>query len=258
MEEFLKIEIENRVAFISLNRPEKRNALNQKFILELITAFKKVEDNSGVKVVVLKAFGETFSAGADLEYLQQLQHNTYDENLDDSTQLKYLFQTIYSLEKPVIAQIEGDAIAGGCGLATVCDIVFSTAKPKYGYTEVKIGFVPALVTAFLIRRIGGGRAKEMLLSGELIDAKTALQYGLVNFIIDDRKITATVKNYALKLANGTSAESLKATKQLITAMDGLDLSESLDLAAKVNAQARLSGDCKRGIDAFLTKTHIDW
>lgn len=258
MLKFVKFDIQNRVAFITLNRPEKRNALNQKLIIELIAAFKKAEDNKDVKVIVLKASGETFSAGADLAHLQQMQSNTYEQNLDDSNDLKFLFSTIYNLEKLVIAQVEGDAIAGGCGLVTVCDIVFAVPEARLGYSEVKIGFVPALVAAFLIRKIGEGRSREMLLSGELINADIAREYGLINFIATSQEIEAKVLLYAQKLVENTSAQSLTSTKKIIAKLSSLSLEEGLNHAAIVNAQARLSEDYKTGIAAFLNKKRPQW
>src|SRR5690606_14616565 len=136
--------------------------------------------DDGVKVIIIRASGEVFSAGADLDYLQKLQTNSTQDNLEDTLALKELFYSIYTLPKMVIAQVEGHAIAGGCGLAAVCDLIFSVPEAKFGYTEVKIGFIPALVSCFLTRKLGEGRVRELLLSGELIDAQTAFDYGLIN------------------------------------------------------------------------------
>ena len=258
MMEFILIKIEKKIATITLNRPEKRNALNPQLISELTYAFKEAESNSEIKVIILKSSTDNFSAGADLAYLQQLQSNNYQQNLDDSNQLKLLFSTIYNLEKVVIAQVEGNAIAGGCGLATVCDIIFAVPDAFFGYTEVKIGFVPALVAAFLIRRIGEGRSRELLLSGELIAAETARQYGLVNFIEKKDNIAAVVHAYAEKLVQNTSSQSIRSTKELLAKISHLSIHESLDNAANVNAEARLTDDCKKGIDAFLSKKHPKW
>ena len=151
----------DRIAFITINRPNKRNALSLELVKLLANAFKEAIEDSDVKVIVLKANGEVFSAGADLEYLQQLQQNTDVENFTDTYTLKELFLTIYRSPKLVIAQVEGHAIAGGCGLTSVCDVVFAVPEAKFGYTEVKIGFVPALVSCFLIRKLGEGRVKEL-------------------------------------------------------------------------------------------------
>ncbi|HWA36104.1 MAG TPA: enoyl-CoA hydratase/isomerase family protein, partial [Cyclobacteriaceae bacterium] len=160
--------VADRVGYITLNRPEKRNALNQEMVSELEAAFQKASSDDSAKVIVLRARGEAFCAGADLGYLQQLQKYSYEENLADSSHLKELFFLIYTLNKVVIAEVQGAALAGGCGLAAVCDFVFTVPEAKFGYTEVKIGFIPAIVTVFLLRKIGESRAKELLLSGSLI------------------------------------------------------------------------------------------
>lgn len=258
MRDFILFEIENRIATITLDRPEKRNALNPQLVAELQSAFKRAESDASVKVVILKSSADTFSAGADLAYLQQLQSNTYQQNLDDSIRLKMLFSTIYNLDKPVIAQVEGNAIAGGCGLATVCDIIFASPEAIFGYTEVKIGFIPALVAAFLLRRIGEGRTRELLLSGELISAETALKYGLINFIEEKNAIADAVKAYAEAMVDNTSSQSIKATKELLTRIQHLSVDESLNYSARANARARLNEDCKKGINSFLNKKTPKW
>ena len=173
MIELAEYKTHNRVAYITINRPDKRNALNPELVEALTDLFLRAGHDEEVKVVVLRAIGEVFSAGADLEYLQKLQYISSQDNLEDTIAIKELFYTIYTLPKLVIAQVEGHAIAGGCGLAAVCDIIFAVPEAKFGYTEVKIGFVPALVTCFLVRKLGEGRVRELLLSGELVDAATA-------------------------------------------------------------------------------------
>lgn len=250
--------INNRVAYIILNRSEKRNALNSEIVTELSHAFEKAEHDEKVKVIVLKANGEVFSAGADLDYLKKLQSNSFEENLADSNLLRKLFEQIYGQPKIVIAQVQGHAIAGGCGLASVCDFIFSTPAAKFGYTEVKIGFIPAIVSLFLIRRIGEGKAKELLFSGDLIDADYAKKIGLVNYLYSDENIEAEVFAYAEKLCKTTSAQSIALTKQLLNNVQDLPLTEALEFAAEMNAHARSTNDCKNGINAFLNKKKIEW
>jgi len=247
-----------RIAYITINRPDKRNALNPELVKLLSNAFNDAIRDNDVKVIVLKANGDVFSAGADLEYLQQLQQNTDVENFTDTYILKELFLKIYRSPKFVIAQVEGHAIAGGCGLASVCDVIFSVPEAIFGYTEVKIGFVPALVSCFLIRKLGEGRAKELLLSGELIDAKTASIYGLINFIASKEEIESAVQSYAKKIIEGTSSNSITVTKQLLITVQDLNLDESLNLAIGLNVQTRSSADCKKGITAFLNKNKLEW
>lgn len=248
----------NRIATITLNRPEKRNALNAELVSELTASFIKAEKDDQVKAILLKATGESFCAGADLGYLQQLQKNSLKENLADSTALKDLFLKIYTLPKPVVAQVQGHALAGGCGLATVCDFCFSVPEAKFGYTEVKIGFIPAIVMVFLIRKIGDGKARELLLSGNPINAEEALEKGLINRVVAQEELEKTVLAFAEHLVNTNSPMSMKLTKQMLAEVQQQPLEDALKYAAEMNAQARSTEDCRRGISAFLNKEKIIW
>lgn len=250
--------VNQRIATISLNRPEKRNALNPELVAQLTAAFLMASDDTSVKVVILKANGLTFSAGADLAYLQQLQQNTFEENLADSENIKNLFTTIYYLPKVVIAQVEGHAIAGGCGLATVCDITFSIPEANFGYTEVKLGFVPAIVSCFLLYKVSETIARKILLSGSLFTAQEALDYGLITFVTNKEEISLNVNNFALNLCNESSANSLRVTKQLIGQITKPELEKSLKEAVLINARVRESEDFKKGIAAFISKEKINW
>ncbi len=251
-------EVKNRIAYITLNRPEKRNALNDEMVNQLFSALKNAENDKKVKVIILKAVGEAFCAGADLAYLKKLNNFTYQENLTDSLQLKNMFRQIYTMPKVVIAQVEGHAIAGGAGLATVCDIVFSVPDAKFGFTEVKIGFVPAIVSIFAIRKFGESKTKELLLTGNLFNADEAKDIALVNFISDKKNIEKDVHKFAESLVQKTSANSLALTKNLINQIQNKNLDEALNFAAELNAKARDSEDCKKGISAFLNKEKIIW
>ena len=250
--------VKDRVGYITLNRPEKRNALSNELVKELTDAFDKAEQDSSVKVVVLNAKGEAFCAGADLAYLQQLQKFSFQQNLEDSRQLKNLFLKIYQLKKVVIAQVQGHALAGGCGLATVCDFTFAAPEAKFGYTEVKIGFIPALVSVFLIRKIGEHKAKQLLLTGEVIKAQEALTRGLINQVVRAEDLEKTVFDFASNLIQSNSGQSLQMTKQLIAEVQSLSLEDGLEKAAAMNAHARATEDCKAGITAFLNKQELKW
>lgn len=243
---------------ITINRPEKRNAFNAILVNELKEAFQSAEQNDAVKVIILTGAGEVFSAGADLAYLQSLQKNTYDENLQDSKNLTELYKQIYTLSKPVIARINGHAIAGGCGLATVCDFAISVADAQFGYTEVKIGFVPAIVMVFLLRKISETHAKELLLSGKLISAETALQYNLINQVVSAQQLDASINALANTLIENTSRAALSSTKQMIAQVQELSLDAAMQLAAETNAKARSTEDCKYGIESFLEKKKPEW
>lgn len=254
----IQYEVRDRVAYLTMNRPEKRNALNHQMVKELKAAFRRAEVDEDVRVVVLKANGKAFCAGADLDYLKQLQQFDFDENLKDSEHLMELFDLIYRLSMPVIAQIEGHAIAGGAGLATVCDFSYSVSAAKFGYTEVRIGFVPAIVMSFLIRKCGELRAKELLLSGDLIDAETAVRYNMINKIIDQESIAEEVETFAKHLAKQNSGQSLNLTKKMMADIQHFPIKDGLVFAARMNARARGSEDCRRGISSFLNKEPIEW
>ncbi len=256
--QYIKYDIKDRIGYLTLNRPEKRNALNAELVNELKQSIKLAESDKSVKIIVIKAEGKAFCAGADLEYLQNLQAFTYEENLQDSNNLMELYKMIYSSEKIFIAQVEGHAIAGGAGLATVCDFIFSVPEAKYGYTEVAIGFVPAIVSVFLTRKIGETKSKELLLTGKIISAQEAKDLNIFNFIENKENIQNAVYNFAQQLINKTSSDSLRITKQLIAKTQSLDYEDALNLAAETNAKSRETEDCKKGIDAFLSKKEIKW
>jgi methylglutaconyl-CoA hydratase len=256
--EFVQYDVDQRVGYITLNRPDKRNALNLQMVDELKEAFSMAEESEDVKVVVLRANGQAFCAGADLAYLQQLQANTYEENLYDSQNLKELFHQIHTMSKVVIAQVNGFAVAGGCGLATVCDFSFAVPEAKFGYTEVKIGFIPAIVMIFLIRKIGEGKAKELLLTGNLIMADRALSMGLINEVVPADLLATRVEEFAQDLIKSNSKQSMGFTKQMIASVQSRSLDEALHYASEMNARARATDDCKRGISSFLDKKPVEW
>jgi methylglutaconyl-CoA hydratase len=250
--------IENRVAYVNLNRPKKRNALNSEMVVELKKVLIDLDTNDECKVIVLSGEGDAFCAGADLEYLKTLQKNTFEENLEDSNSLKELFEIIYHHKKIIIAKLTGHAIAGGAGLATVCDLVYAVPECKLGYTEVRIGFIPAIVAIFLVRKVGEAAAKELLLSGHLISADEALKMGMINGVIEDKDIHEVVKLKAEEICTRCSGSSLTSTKTLINMVQDNPISEALNKAAEMNAYSRATSDCQEGISAFLNKEKKVW
>ena len=255
---YIQYEVRDRIAYITLNRPEKSNALCYDLVSELRVAFKAAEEDNTVKVIVLKANGDAFCAGADLQYLQELQTNSFEQNRADSDHLKDLYLQIYELKKVVISQVHAHALAGGCGLATVCDFTFAAPDAIFGYTEVRIGFVPAIVMVFLLRKVGEGRAKQLLLGGSTFTAEEALQLGLINYIREKHVLGREVTEFALQLIESNSAYAMGVTKSMIAKVQSLTIAEALDFASEMNAKARGSEDCKRGIAAFLNKERISW
>jgi methylglutaconyl-CoA hydratase len=258
MKNHIEYKAQDRIGYITLNRPEKRNALNGEIVTALGQAFSEAENDSSVKIIILRSTGDAFCAGADLSYLQRLQHFTYQENLADSNNLKTLFHQIYTLRKVVIAQVQGSAIAGGCGLAAVCDFVFASSEAKFGYTEVRIGFIPAIVMVFLLRKIAGAHARTLLLGGELISAEEARTIGLVNVVSNPSALEKEVGLFAEKLLINNAASAMMMTKKMIAEISSMSLDDALSYAASMNAEARATDDCKRGIEAFLNKEKILW
>jgi len=250
--------VDSRICTITLNRPEKRNAFSPQVVNELKQAFIRAANDDEIKVIILAAEGQVFSAGADLAYLQSVQKNSYEENLSDSSDLAGLFKLVYTLSKPVIARVEGHAIAGGCGLAAVCDFSYAVPAAQFGYTEVRIGFIPAIVMVFLLRKISEKNVKELLLTGKLINATRAMQMGLINGVVPAEDIRKTVNDLALELCNEASRNSLKITKQMIANVQEMNLDEALLYAAEMNAKTRASEDCIHGIQSFLDKKKPDW
>jgi methylglutaconyl-CoA hydratase len=255
---YVDYSVEDRVGFITMNRPDKRNALSHELVSDLQQAFAYAESDAAAKVLILRANGAAFCAGADLDYLQQLQQFSYEQNFSDSSHLKNLFHQIYTLKKVVIAQIEGHAVAGGCGLATVCDFSFAVPDARLGYTEVRIGFIPAIVMVFLIRKVGEGKARELFLTGSLISAEEARVAGLVNRVIKKEIIKDEVLKFAQQLVQSNSEYSMAVTKQMIAKVQSLALDDALTFAAEMNAKARESADCRKGISAYVNKEKITW
>ena len=246
----LKITKSHPLATITMMREEKRNALSPALIRELSDAFDELQGDEDIRVVILRGQGNTFSAGADLAYLQTLADFGPEENLADSRALRDLFWKIYTYPKFVIAQVHGAALAGGCGLATVCDVIFAADDSQFGYTETSIGFIPALVSIFLIRKIGEQHARELLLSARRINADEAYSLGLVHYVVPCATLDQSVKEYALQVAkNAPSAIAL--TKSLLAAAQGMSLESGLEYAASMNALARTTEATKKGIASFL-------
>ncbi|MFY0689181.1 MAG: enoyl-CoA hydratase/isomerase family protein [Cyclobacteriaceae bacterium] len=252
------LEIKERIGFITLNRANKRNALSIELVKELDASLAECEINPEVRVLIIRAKGKAFCAGADLADIQKLQTNTYNENLEDSQYLKKLFYRIYKFSKPIIAQIQGHAIAGGAGLAAVCDFSFAVPEAKFGYTEVKIGFIPAIVSVFLLRKIGEGHAREMLVGGRLYSAEDVRQMGMINKVVPAENLESFTYEFAKDLIKSNSGESMMKTKLLIATIQEMTLEAGLDTAAELNARMRGSDDCKKGVGAFLNKEDLVW
>jgi methylglutaconyl-CoA hydratase len=245
-------EVEDGVAFLTLNRPEKRNALNDALIAALKDGLQKADTDVGLRVVVIRGAGKDFCSGADLAALQKISENSREENLEDARNLMNLYLLIRKVRVPVIAAVHGRALAGGCGLATACDIVLATETARLGYPEVKIGFVPAMVTAILRRNSGEKRSFELLTQGFEFPAVEAEKLGLVNKVFPEDSFEDDVKEYA-SIYSKVSGSAVRLTKELMYGIDGLTIDAAMDEGAEVNATARATEDCRKGIARFLNK-----
>jgi methylglutaconyl-CoA hydratase len=244
--------VEDAIARITLNRPEKRNALNDAMVSGIKAALLEAEQTDAVRVVLITGAGRDFCSGADLSALQKISEASLTENVADANALMELFLMMRQARMPIIAAVQGRALAGGCGLATACDIVLAAASARFGYPEVKIGFVPAMVMAVLRRNVSEKRAFELLTRGAELDAEEARQFGLINQVFPDESFVPDTERYARGFAKlSTSAVSL--SKSLLYQMDSLAFIEALQAGLDVNVIARLTKDCKKGIAQFLNK-----
>ena len=248
----LLIEKTRTVWVLTLNRPEKRNALNDELVAGLKNALREADATDEIAAIVIRGAGKDFCSGADLSSLQKIAAASYEENLEDARSLAELFAMIRSAKVPVIAAVHGRALAGGCGLATACDLIISTRSAKFGYPEVKIGFVPAIVMAFLRRNLSEKRAFELATQGFEFSAEYAHEIGLVNQLADEENFEAAVLEYAA-VYETVSRSAVRLSKALLYEMDGLTFREAAEMGSRVNAEARMTEDCKKGIARFLDR-----
>jgi methylglutaconyl-CoA hydratase len=242
----------NSILTISLNRPEKRNALNDALVNELKSALLKANLDNELNAVIIRGEGKDFCSGADLSALQKISESDVLENLADAESLLELFVLIRKLKIPVIAAVHGRALAGGCGLATACDIVLATKTATFGYPEVKIGFVPAMVMAILRRNLSEKQSFELITQGFNFSATEALNFGLINRIFEDENFNEETLTYASAYQK-VSRSAVILSKKLLYQMDGMSFEKAIEVGAEVNTIARLTEDCQRGISRFLNK-----
>ena len=253
----LKFDRDGQVATLTLNRPEKRNAISTPMIDDLFAALSAVEADKSVRVVILTGAGKAFCSGMDLETLQALAKQTPEQNLADSRRMAKMFHLVYSFPKPLITAVNGAAIAGGCGLATLSDFTLAVPEAKFGYTEVRIGFIPALVSVMLRRQVGEKHARDLLLSGRIIDAAEAFRLGLVTEITPPDGLMKRAREVANTLLEA-SPTSLALTKHLLLRYDEEQLRRELELATQENAQIRATDDFREGLASFLEKRPPKW
>ena len=243
-------------ATITLNRPEKRNALDRETVDLLRKGVIRAREEEAHSIV-LQGNGPVFCAGADLAYLKKMQGFSVEENLDDSRALANTLLEIYRSPVPVIARVHGHAIAGGCGLATVCDVVVAVADAKFGYTEVGIGFVPAIVAGFLMNKAQQIGTRELLLTGKIVNAVEAERRGLVTTVVSDVDALDKEIDDIVDRLSRVDSGAVGITKELLNSIEGATLDNAIDYGVRVNALARSRDACKEGIAAFLSKQKND-
>ena len=252
----IQLTYDTGIATITLNRPEKRNAMSFALVGELMAALDEIEA-SPANVVIFTGTGKAFCAGMDLEELKSLVGKAHDENVKDSSAMATLFRRLYDFPKPTIAAVNGAAIAGGTGLATMCDFTLAVPEARFGYTEVRIGFVPAIVSSFLVWQVGHKIARDLLLTGRLFDATEAHRYGLVNEIVPSARLLDRAKEIATQLMEN-SPSSVRATKKLINGFIAVQLDEQIATAIEDNAHIRTTADFREGVTSFLEKRKPKW
>lgn len=252
----IQLAYEGRLATITLNRPDKRNAISFELIDDLVRALDEVEKSDAI-VLILTGAGKAFCSGMDLENLKALLGRTPEQNVQDSQAMVQLFRSLYEFPKVTIAAVNGPAIAGGTGLALLCDFTLAVPEAKFGYTEVRIGFVPAIVSTFLLRQVGEKQARDLLLTGRIFGADEAEKLGLIKEIVPAEHLMSRARELAALLMEN-SASSLRATKQLLTDHARMELNAHIDAAVRENAAIRTTADFREGITSFLEKRKPIW
>ncbi len=246
-------DVDGGIVRITLNRPEKRNALNEELIDALKDAMRRANNEENVRVVIVSGSGADFCSGADLEALQKISTATVAENLADARSLMELFLLIRGVRVPVVAAVRGRALAGGCGLALACDMLLASRSARFGFPEVKIGFVPAMVMAILRRNTSEKRAFELLTLGTEITADEAVSYGLVNRVLDDEAFADELDVFAHQF-EGVSSSAVSLSKRLFYETDAMTFKDALECGVDTNVIARMAEDCRKGIERFLKKS----
>jgi methylglutaconyl-CoA hydratase len=252
----IQVAYDSGIATVTLNRPDKRNAISFELIDDLRHALKEVEQSNAL-VLIMTGAGKAFCSGMDLENLEALIGRSPEENLKDSETMVRLFRSLYEFPKVTIAAVNGPAIAGGTGLALLCDFTLAVPEAKFGYTEVRIGFVPAIVSTFLLRQVGEKQARDLLLTGRIIGAEEAARMGLVNEVVAPESLMTRARDLAALLIENSPA-SLRATKKLLNDHSRAEIDAQIDAAVRENAAIRTTADFREGIASFLEKRKPVW
>lgn len=255
--ETIQFEVEGRVARIILNRPEVRNAFDERMIAELRRAAEEVGKMEEVRAVVITGQGGAFSAGADVEWMRRMGQASHSENEADARLLAYMLDAVASVPKPMVARVNGPAIGGGSGLVAACDIVVAGEEAFFSFSEVKVGLVPACIAPYVIRRVGEGRARELFITGRRFTAREAFQYGLVDYLAPEGKLDEKVEEI-LVLLTTSGPKAVAAAKRLTREVVGMSRKEYIEYTSRMIANLRTSEEGREGVAAFLEKRKPKW
>ena len=249
--------IEGKVARITLNRPEVHNAFNDVMFSELTGVFKDIQRRADIRVVVLTGAGKSYCAGADIYWMRKVKDYTYEQNYEDTLKLSELLYLIYSLPKPVVGRINGSAIGGGIGFVAICDIAIASSVAKFGFSEVKLGLIPACISPYIIRKCGEGKVRELFLTGERISAEMAMAVGLINRVVLPEELDDAVDELVNQLVS-SGPNAMRLCKELLKNVPDMSLEEAVKYTTKALAELRMSGETQEGTSAFLEKRKPKW
>ena len=255
--ETLIYDVHDRVARVTLNRPHVHNAFNEVLIKELTDVFRDIEVRDDIRVAVLTGKGKSYCAGADINWMRKVKNYTFEENYADTFKLSELLYLVYSLPKPVVGRINGSAIGGGVGFVTICDIVIASSRAKFGFSEVKLGLIPACISPYIIRKCGEGNVRELFLTGERLTAEKAAAVGLVNRVVAPEELDEAVNDLVSQLAS-SGPNALKMCKDLLKNVPSMSLEQARDYTTQALAELRMSDEAQEGTAAFLEKRKPSW
>jgi methylglutaconyl-CoA hydratase len=255
--ETLEIQKNRNIATINLNRPDVHNAMNEKLMKELTSCFKELIKAKDVRIIVLTGKGKSFCAGADLNWMKSMVQYSKEENIKDSRLLLDLYEEIYNCPKPVIGRVNGHAFGGGIGLFAVCDITIAVPGCKFAFSEVKLGIIPAVISTYIVRRIGLTNMRRLFVTGERFDSNYAKEIGLIDIVVPEEELDNKVQKY-IEILNSSGPIAIKKVKKLVDAYEKMDVKDYKEFTVKKIAELRVSDEGQEGINAFLEKRKSIW
>ena len=255
--ETIEIQKENNVATIFLNRPDVHNAMNEKLMKELTTCFHELGKDDSIRTIILTGKGKSFCAGADLNWMKSMAKYSKEENINDSRLLLNLYEAIYKCPKPVIGRVNGHAFGGGIGLFAVCDIIIAVPDCKFAFSEVKLGIIPAVISTYIVRKIGLSNMRRLFLTGERFNSEYAKEIGLIDYVITPEELDEKIKNYT-ELLQSSGPIAIVEVKKLIDSCENMDREKYKEHTVEKISELRVSKEGQEGINAFLEKRKSKW